>query len=100
MSAHLGEDYKPLKPSDTIKELSDMCFGHDYEEGVSSTVKAARDENGVFHVLEHDVTDHAAELAEALEDAAVILKCMGGEFSGIAKKAETALTKYKQSRGE
>ncbi len=98
MSAHLGEDYKPLKPSDTIKELSDMCFGHDYADVVSPTVLAQKDGNGVYHIVSHDVTDHAAELAEALEYLFDYIGPMGPWE--IRRVAHDALKAYKQSRGE
>ncbi len=74
MSAHLGEDYKPLKPSDTIKELSEMCFGG-------------------------EPVDHAAELAEALES--VLDRICSREYDyDDFPSAGKALYKYKQSRGE
>lgn len=99
MSAHLGEDYKPLKPSDTIKELSDMCFGHDYADVVSPTVLAQKDGNGVYHIVSHDVTDHAAELAEALTYLLVCTNRESVPFECITM-AQKALYEYKQSRGE
>ncbi|WP_372809474.1 hypothetical protein [Litorivivens sp.] len=143
MSAHLGEDYKPLKPSDTIKELSEMCFGHDYADGVECATKVLTDIHGGRHIVSHEVTDlyqpfriladlkeletwlkenpdmkarviptvksgdgeyvtatdHAAELAEALESVLDRICSREYDYNDFSK-AGKALYKYKQSRGE
>lgn len=74
---------RPVNPSDTIKELSDMCFGGEQ-------------------------VDHAAELAVVLEDMLGgwrYIREVYGDLYGVGwtrcqTNAETALANYKQSRGE
>ncbi len=119
MSAHLGEDYKPLKPSDTIKELSDMCFGGEQVEICQPVRILANlgeletwlDENPdmkarVIPTVQNGdgeyvmATDHAAELAEALDHLSILYVPNGPYGETQRRKAFAALTKYRQSRGE
>ncbi len=118
MSAHLGEDYKPLKPSATIKELSEMCFGGqqvdhaapvrilrslvELEQWLTENphlsarvIPTVQKGNGEFG----NALGHIAELAEAL--GSIMDEVSPFALSWESRKAAyDAIKKYKQSRGD
>lgn len=99
MSAHLGEDYVPLKAVNEKPEWSTIV-----PEGYRQPAKwpkgcaiIVHGQDGVEWV--DAPTDHAAELAEALESVLDRICSREYDYNDFSK-AGKALYKYKQSRGE